>query len=164
MPEAEASAAELGLQDIKALLAAFDASGATSFKLKRGDFKLELSKGAVAPPSLLVPVAQAAPASAGFPAPAVGPSPAAPPVAAAAPAMAVKSPMVGTFYRSPSPEASPFISVGDVVKPGQTVCIVEAMKLMNEIEVEQAGKVVRILVENGQAVEFGQVLIELEPV
>ncbi|MEB3224036.1 MAG: acetyl-CoA carboxylase biotin carboxyl carrier protein [Candidatus Sericytochromatia bacterium] len=163
MPEAEASAAELGLPDIKALLAAFDASGATSFKLKRGDFKLELSKGAVAPPSpVAVPVVQAAPAAAGAVAPAA--APAAAPVVAAAPAMSVKSPMVGTFYRSPSPEASPFISVGDVVKPGQTVCIVEAMKLMNEIEVEQAGRVVRILVENGQAVEFGQVLIELEPV
>jgi acetyl-CoA carboxylase biotin carboxyl carrier protein len=72
--------------------------------------------------------------------------------------------MVGTFYRSPSPEAPPFVEVGDTVKAGQTVCIIEAMKLMNELESEVSGRVVRFLVENGEPVEFGQPLIELEPV
>jgi acetyl-CoA carboxylase biotin carboxyl carrier protein len=155
----EASEAALGLEEIKSLLAAFDASGAATFKLKRGDFKLELSKGLLPVAAAVVPVANPAPVPAQAPAP---PSPAAP---APAPAgLVIRSPMVGTFYRSPSPDAAPFLSVGDVVKPGQTVCIVEAMKLMNEIEAEHAGRVVRILVENAQPVEYGQALIELEPV
>ena len=70
----------------------------------------------------------------------------------------IKSPMVGTFYRAPSPEAKPFVAVGDSVKEGQTVCVIEAMKLMNEIEAEWAGVVKAILVENGQPVEYGQAL------
>jgi acetyl-CoA carboxylase biotin carboxyl carrier protein len=70
----------------------------------------------------------------------------------------VKSPMVGTFYRSPGPEAKPFVEVGQAVKPGDTLCIIEAMKLLNEIEAEVAGTVKEILAENGQAVEYGQVL------
>jgi acetyl-CoA carboxylase biotin carboxyl carrier protein len=74
----------------------------------------------------------------------------------------VTAPMVGTFYRSPSPEAAPFVSEGDVVKAGQTLCIIEAMKLMNEIESRSGGRITRILVENGQPVEFGQPLFHLE--
>jgi acetyl-CoA carboxylase biotin carboxyl carrier protein len=70
----------------------------------------------------------------------------------------VKSPMVGTFYRSPGPEAKPFVELGQAVKPGDTLCIIEAMKLLNEIEAEVAGTIKEILVENGQAVEYGQVL------
>ena len=81
--------------------------------------------------------------------------------AAAAP-HAVASPMVGTFYRAPAPEAPPFVEVGDTVRPGQTLCILEAMKLMNELESEVSGVVRRILVENGQPVEYGQVLFEIE--
>jgi acetyl-CoA carboxylase biotin carboxyl carrier protein len=76
---------------------------------------------------------------------------------------AITSPMVGTFYRSPAPDADPFVEVGDVVEVGQTVCIIEAMKLMNEIEAETKGRVVKILVENAQPVEFGQRLFLLEP-
>jgi acetyl-CoA carboxylase biotin carboxyl carrier protein len=158
----EASEAALGLEDIKALLAAFDASGAATFKLKRGDFKLELSKGLPPVSAAVAPVANLVAAPAVVPAPASPAAPAAPAPAPAGPV--IRSPMVGTFYRSPSPDAAPFLSVGDVVKPGQTVCIVEAMKLMNEIEAEHAGRVVRILVENAQPVEYGQALIELEPV
>ena len=74
----------------------------------------------------------------------------------------VTAPMVGTFYRAPSPEAAPFVSEGDVVKAGQTLCIIEAMKLMNEIEAKSGGRIARILVENGQPVEFGQPLFHLE--
>jgi acetyl-CoA carboxylase biotin carboxyl carrier protein len=70
----------------------------------------------------------------------------------------VKSPMVGTFYRSPSPGAKPFVEIGQLVKPGDTLCIIEAMKLLNEIEAEVAGEVKEILAENGQAVEYGQPL------
>ena len=98
--------------------------------------------------------------------------PAAPPPAADAPAataavgtgnqVAITSPMVGTFYRAPAPDADPYVEVGDQVTVGQTVCIVEAMKLMNEIESEVKGRVVKILVENAQPVEYGQKLFLVE--
>jgi acetyl-CoA carboxylase biotin carboxyl carrier protein len=76
---------------------------------------------------------------------------------------AITSPMVGTFYRAPAPDADPYVEVGDMVEVGQTVCIIEAMKLMNEIESEYRGRVVKILVENAQPVEFGQRLFLIEP-
>src|SRR5262249_60325319 len=91
---------------------------------------------------------------------------AAAPAAPAEPASNLKpitSPMVGTFYRAPAPDADPFVEVGDVVSVGQTVCIIEAMKLMNEIEAETKGRVAQILVENAQPVEFGQKLFLIEP-
>lgn len=75
----------------------------------------------------------------------------------------VESPMVGTFYRAPSPEAPPFVEVDDTIRPGQTLCILEAMKLMNELQAEVGGTVRKILVENGEPVEYGQVLFEVEP-
>jgi acetyl-CoA carboxylase biotin carboxyl carrier protein len=96
---------------------------------------------------------------------------AAPPAAVAAPTIAgpesekghtVTSPMVGTFYRSASPGAKPFVEIGDAIKEGEPICIIEAMKIMNEIEADKSGTVVRILCENGQAVEFGQPLFILE--
>ena len=90
---------------------------------------------------------------------------AAPATAAAPPnSVAITSPMVGTFYRAPAPEADPYVEVGDKVEAGQTVCIVEAMKLMNEIEAEVRGRIVQILVENAQPVEFGQKLFLVEPI
>jgi acetyl-CoA carboxylase biotin carboxyl carrier protein len=102
-------------------------------------------------------------------------APVAPPVVSAAPAVIaaapvvvepvghqVKSPMVGTFYRSSSPGAKPFVEVGSVVKEGETICIVEAMKILNEIESDKAGTVTQILIENGQAVEYGQPLFVIE--
>ena len=100
-------------------------------------------------------------------APAVAAAPAAPAEAAAAPAPeaaghTVKSPMVGTFYRSSSPGAAPFVQIGSVVKEGDTLCIVEAMKILNEIESDKSGTVTQILCENGQAVEYGQPLFIIE--
>lgn len=77
-------------------------------------------------------------------------------------AMEIKSPMVGTFYRAPSPGSKPYVEVGDIIKPGDVVCIIEAMKLMNEIKAEVGGKLTKILVENGQPVEFGQTLFVME--
>jgi len=74
----------------------------------------------------------------------------------------ITSPMVGTFYSSPSPDSEPFVMVGDIIRPGQVVCIIEAMKLMNEIEADVCGRVVEICVENGQTIEFGQVLMYIE--
>lgn len=76
----------------------------------------------------------------------------------------VFSPIVGTFYRAPSPDAEPYVNVGDIVKKGQILCIVEAMKLMNEIEAEMAGKIVEILVQDAQPVEYGEVLFKIEPI
>jgi acetyl-CoA carboxylase biotin carboxyl carrier protein len=78
--------------------------------------------------------------------------------------MRVEAPMVGTFYRAPDPGSAPYVEVGDIVVAGQTLCILEAMKLMNEIKAEVEGQVRSILVENAQPVEYGQVLFELEPV
>ena len=97
-------------------------------------------------------------------APAVIPTaePAAQPAPAAAQGHVLKSPMVGTFYRSSSPGAAPFVDVGDAVKSGQTLCIIEAMKILNEIECDKDGVVKAVLVENGQAVEFGQPLFVIE--
>ena len=77
--------------------------------------------------------------------------------------LTVEAPMVGTFYRSPKPDAPPFVTEGDVVKEGQVICIVEAMKLMNEIESKVAGRIVKVVVENGQPVEFGQALFLVDP-
>ena len=106
--------------------------------------------------------APAAPAPAHAPPPASGSSSAAPPRAAEKPGFVVAAPLVGTFYRSPSPDSPPFVEVGSTVKKGQVLCIVEAMKLMNEIEAEVAGTVAEILVQNGSPVEFGQPLFRLE--
>lgn len=75
----------------------------------------------------------------------------------------IKSPMVGTFYAAPSPGAKPYVTIGDFIKPGKVVCIIEAMKLMNEIKAEISGKIVQILVENGETIEFGQTLFTIEP-
>lgn len=105
------------------------------------------------------------------PPPAAGPAPAAAPAASApapAPAPAasnvfeIRSPIVGTFYRAPAPDAAPFVDIGTLIKPGSVLCIVEAMKLMNEIESDVAGKIVKVLVENGQPVEYDQVLFQVE--
>jgi oxaloacetate decarboxylase alpha subunit len=106
--------------------------------------------------------AGAAPASAVSAAVTAAPTPAVAPVGTEH-LVAIVSPMVGTFYRAPAPDADPYAEVGDVVEVGQTVCIIEAMKLMNEIESEVKGRVVRILVENAQPVEYGQKLFLIEP-
>jgi acetyl-CoA carboxylase biotin carboxyl carrier protein len=77
--------------------------------------------------------------------------------------VAIEAPMVGTFYRAPAPDAAPFVTEGDLVKEGQVLCVIEAMKLMNEIEAKAAGRIARVLVENAQPVEYGQPLFLLEP-
>lgn len=153
----------------------------SEFTLKEGDFKLTIRTqtphdGAQTP--VVVPVQQPLVTMAPAPVPvAVAPSAAAEapaPVEKSAPAaapeadnngklVAIKSPMVGTFYRSASPEKPPFIKIGDMVDAGQTVCIIEAMKLFNEIESDAKGKVVKILVEDGTPVEYDQALFMVEP-
>ncbi len=110
--------------------------------------------------------APAAPGPRGESAPAIAaplPQPAADSAESTAHLLTVEAPMVGTFYRAPKPDAPPFVNEGDAIKEGQVLCIVEAMKLMNEIEARVAGRIVKVLVENGQPIEFGQPLFLMDP-
>jgi acetyl-CoA carboxylase biotin carboxyl carrier protein len=146
---------------LKKLIDLVQESGIGELEITEGEERVRIARGgivSVQPGAAAPGPATAAPGTA---APAAAPATAAPtatPPAAGAEGHAVKSPMVGTFYRAPSPEAKPFVSVGDAVKEGQTVCVIEAMKLMNEIEADASGVIKAILVENGQPVEYGQAL------
>jgi len=149
----------MDLRKLKTLIDLVSESNISELEIAEADGKVRIVKGP----------AHAAAASATYVA---APAPAAPIGPAAAPTVApeakietghvVKSPMVGTFYRSASPGSEAFVEVGTVVKPGQAVCIIEAMKIMNEIEADSAGTIREILCENGQAVEFGQPLFIIE--
>jgi acetyl-CoA carboxylase biotin carboxyl carrier protein len=144
------------LREIKALLDLVRAYGLTELEVEREGSRLKVRRGA----EPAGPAGPAAPAGASA-AVAVTTPAAAPesPVPGARPGvLAIEAPMVGTFYRAPAPEAAPFVREGDVVKKGQVVCIIEAMKLMNEIESKVSGRVAKVLVENAQPVEFGQPL------
>ena len=155
------SAGGFELRELQRLIRLVQRTGIGELELSSGGRSVRIS--ATAGAVLAAPVATAAPAAA-RPA-AENPAPAAPaPAAAEAKHKAITSPMVGTFYRAPAPDADPFVEVGDVVEVGQTVCIIEAMKLMNEIEAEFKGRVVQLLVDNAQPVEFGQKLFLIEPV
>jgi acetyl-CoA carboxylase biotin carboxyl carrier protein len=150
----------MDLRKLKKLIDPVQESGIGEREIKEGEERVRIARGGMVS---LQPLAAAPPPAAAAPAPA----PAAASAATASPAVAepaaaeghaVKSPMVGTFYRAPSPEAKPFVAVGDAVKEGQTICVIEAMKLMNEIEADASGVIKAILVENGQPVEYGQAL------
>ena len=150
----------MDLRKLKTLIDLVAESGVSELEVTEGEDKVRIVKN---PAPIAAPVQQvyaAAPAAAPTPTPTS--AAAAAPVAEAAPAEpsghAVKSPMVGTFYRSPTPGADSFVKIGDTVKEGQTLCIIEAMKLLNEIESDKSGIVKEILCENGQGVEFGQAL------
>ncbi|MGF1576855.1 MAG: acetyl-CoA carboxylase biotin carboxyl carrier protein [Cyanophyceae cyanobacterium] len=155
---------ELNWQEIRDLLAAVDASSLSELTLEVQSFRLTVKKGssAVVVPSPAVVPAVAPPPSP--PTPAIEAAPP-PPSNLGRPAhwVDITSPMVGTFYSASAPGESPFVQLGDPVQKGQPLCIIEAMKLMNEIEAEQGGKVMEILVDNSQPVEFGQVLMRLDP-
>ena len=136
-------------------------TGLTEISLEDGEQAITLRKEVVvssAPQVVAAPVQAAAPVAAATP---VALAPAAD-VAPAKKGTPITSPMVGTFYKAPSPDSEPFVSVGSTVSSGDVVCIVEAMKMMNEIESEVSGKIVEICVEDGQPVEFGQVLMYVE--
>ncbi|CAH0439616.1 acetyl-CoA carboxylase biotin carboxyl carrier protein [Ralstonia pseudosolanacearum] len=151
----------MDLRKLKTLIDLVAESGISELEVTEGEGKVRIVKSApqvIAQPMQYAPMAAPmAPMMAAAAAPAVAAS-----AEAAAPALPaghiVTSPMVGTFYRSPSPGASAFVNVGDTVKEGQTLCIIEAMKLLNEIEADKAGVIKDVLVENGQAVEYGQPL------
>ncbi len=157
----------MDLKEIQALIKFVSGVGVDEVEINQKDFKLSIKKNpAQITTAQYTPVAvQAAPVAA---APvAAAPTPAAP-AAPAAEAKAdnlitIKSPMVGTFYRTPNPESPVFVNVGDEVKPGKVVCIIEAMKLFNEIESEISGKIVKVLVENATPVEYDQPLFLVEP-
>ena len=166
----------MNLKEIRELIEFLKEQDIAEFELERGDVKVRVKRGAETPAAsgahyITMPSVVPAALSAEAPAPAAIVSPTLVPAAPAAPKepapeeglYLVKSPIVGTFYESPSPGAPPFVKPGDKVTLGQIICIVEAMKLMNEIESDVAGIVTRILVESGQPVEYGEPLFIVTP-
>lgn len=150
----------MDIRKIKKLIELLEESGIAEIEIREGEESVRISRGQMAqatPVQYTVP-AVAAPAAASAPAPSAQPA-AAPAQAAGTP---IKSPMVGTFYRSASPTAKPFVEVGSSVKAGDTLCVVEAMKMFNQIEAETSGTITAILVENGQPVEYDQPLFIIE--
>lgn len=148
----------MDIRKVKKLIELLDESGVAEIEIREGEESVRISR-----------YSQAAPVAAAMPAPVAAPVAASTPEpAAAAPAPAeldghqVKSPMVGTYYAAPSPGAKPFVSVGQQVAVGDTLCIIEAMKLLNQIEADKAGTIKAILVENGQPVEYGQPLFIID--
>ena len=151
----------MDLKELKQILQMLDEERITEFELEADGMKLRIKKGSASAEASPAPI----PASPPRPAPAPPATPGPPPAAEAEASglHVVKSPIVGTFYRSPDPQSPPFVSVGDKVKRGQILCIVEAMKLMNEIEAEVAGEIVKVHHETGQPVQYGDPLFTLRP-
>ena len=151
----------MDLRKLKTLIDLVSDSNVSELEITEAEGTVRIVKSAPAPVAMVTqmaaaPVAMAAPVAA-------APAPVAAPVVEAAPAgHTVKSPMVGTFYRSSSPGAKAFAEVGQQVKEGETICIIEAMKILNEIEADKAGTITKILAENGQAVEYGAPLFIIE--
>lgn len=168
----------MNAKEIKELIEFLVEKDISEFELERGDVKVRMKRGgethyvsappsyAAAPTATVIPVPAAPPAppfAAPTPAPASGAgAPAAPATAEDANLHTVRSPIVGTFYEAPSPGAAPFIKIGDSVRTGQVLCIIEAMKLMNEIEADVGGTIVKRFVENAQPVEYGQALFAIK--
>jgi acetyl-CoA carboxylase biotin carboxyl carrier protein len=151
------------LKDIKAIIDLMKKNSVTEFELEKQDFKIRLKRGtngggtAVAydDPATMV-MGQSAPVLALQAQPAPVPAP-------ASNELEIKSPMIGTFYRAPSPESAPYIEVGTEVNPDTVVCIIEAMKVMNEIKAEAKGVITQVMIENAKPVEFGQPLFKIRP-
>jgi len=151
----------MDLRKLKTLIDLVSDSNVSELEITEAEGKVRIVKGGTAVVQTYAPAPVAAPAVAAAAPVAVAAAPvvAAPEVVAG---HAVKSPMVGTFYRSSAPGAKPFVEVGDSIKVGETICIIEAMKILNEIEADKSGVVTQILCENGQAVEYGQPLFTIE--
>ncbi len=150
----------MNLKELKEMVALMNENNLTELELEREGLKIRLRRTAEQTASNVVIERIAAPQQAAM-VPAPAPLPAAAPVPSNL--VEIKAPMVGTFYRAPSPDASPFVEVGSEVEIGQVVCIIEAMKLMNEIKSEVKGVVREVLIENADPIEFGQVLFRIEP-
>jgi acetyl-CoA carboxylase biotin carboxyl carrier protein len=147
----------MDLRKLKTLIDLVSESNVSELEITEAEGKVRIVKGSGPVAQPMSPAGAAAPAIA-QPAPIAAP----PPQAAEPAGHVVKAPMVGTFYRSASPGAKPFVEIGAQVKEGDTVCIIEAMKILNEIETDRAGTIIQILCENGQAVEYGQPLFVVE--
>ncbi len=144
------------IEEIKELMALLENSSLSALEVQQDDVKVRLEKPAV---TVAAPVAVPAPA------PVAAPAPAPAPVAAPAPAdagKAINAPIVGVFYAAPSPDSEPYVSVGKRVKKGDVVCIIEAMKCMNEIQAEEDGEITAVLATNGELVEYGQPLFAIK--
>jgi acetyl-CoA carboxylase biotin carboxyl carrier protein len=152
----------IDLSEIRELIAILNQTDVTELTIEAESFKLSIrkegGKAVVVPSSGGTPVVLT-PETLQTPSPTVLP----PPVSPEKPTTNVDAPMVGTFYRAPAPDVANFVEIGDTIRIGQTVCIIEAMKLMNAIESEVSGRVIEILVQNGEPIEFGQVLMRVEP-
>ena len=155
----------MDLKDIKAIIDLMKKNSISEFELERQDFKIRLKRGGVAPPTGSYDEGQSGYVSGSslatvvpMPLPAPGG-----PAAANATDMEIKAPMIGTFYRAPSPEAGNYVEIGAEVNPDTVVCIIEAMKVMNEIKAEAKGVISSILVENAKPVEFGQPMFKIRP-
>ena len=165
----------MDLKDIKVIVDLMKKNAVSEFEMEEGDFKIKLKRESGKPRKgetvvvqeaapMILPAAAAAPAA--VPVAAATPAPTATAPATPAPAAEgpeVKSPMIGTFYRKPSPDADSFVEVGSVVEPETVVCIIEAMKVMNEIKAEVKGTIAEVLLEDGKPVEYGQALFRIEP-
>ncbi len=168
----------MNAKELKSILQALQEHEMSELTLETPDYKLTIKRGgevqylAASAPVVIQPPAVAPATPAGSHAPVAAPAPASVPTPASkaeAPKedtskyVEVKAPIVGTFYRTPSPDADPFVREGDTVKKGQVLCIIEAMKLMNEIESEVSGVIRKVMVSNGDPIEYGQVLFLIEP-
>lgn len=163
------------IEEIKELLQIFNESGVAELELQRGENRLRLRRASLNQEYILPPAQPVAPVMVSAAPAAYAQTPPTPPAPAVTSSVTpkvpeadsghlhVKSPIVGTYYDAPSPGAPPFVKVGDAVEPGQVLCIIESMKLMNEIESEVAGVVAAKLVENGRAVEYGEALFAIRP-
>ena len=156
----------MDLRKIKKLIELLDESGIAEIEVTEGEESVRISRYGASPPAVhaAAPVAPPVPAPAGAPPAADAPPPAAPAAEERSPpsGFPIDAPMVGTMYRAPSPGAPPFVEAGSRISAGDVVCIIEAMKILNQIESEVGGVVREILVENGQPVEFGQTLMVVE--
>jgi acetyl-CoA carboxylase biotin carboxyl carrier protein len=157
-------------KEIKELIEFLKQQDIAEFELERGDVKVRIKRAVpgydshpVVPPSVPEPARSLAEQSAAVPAAPTAPPKVETPIAPEEKLHVVKSPIVGTFYESPSPGAPPYVKAGDIVEVGQLLCIVEAMKLMNEIESDVAGEIVKKFINNGQPIEYGQELFTIRP-
>ncbi|MGV3508864.1 MAG: acetyl-CoA carboxylase biotin carboxyl carrier protein [Sphingobacteriaceae bacterium] len=159
----------MDIKQVQELIRFVSKSGVNEVSIEEKDFKITIKTNQAptfvpAPPAAAAPVVAAQPlAAAPAPAPAIAAAPAVPLADDTSKYITVKSPMIGTFYRSASPDKPFFVNVGDEIKEGQVICIIEAMKLFNEIESEVSGRIVKVLVENASPVEYDQPLFLVEP-
>jgi acetyl-CoA carboxylase biotin carboxyl carrier protein len=166
IPEAgESKGSAMDLNEIKRLIQLVQKSGIGELEITEGGRTIRIAAQPIASAAPIPYVVSSAPSAPAAPAlaPAAEPRAEAPAPSAESHLVPVVSPMVGTFYRAPAPDADPYVELNSQVDLGQTVCIVEAMKLMNEIESEVRGRIARILVDNGQPVEYGQTLFLVDP-